>query len=195
MFYDFNLNFYKDILAKKESGNSYTKDSGNGAYGKYQFLEQTIVSISKILNLPVPSIQEFLSNPVLQEKYLKALIQDSLDYIRNNNLEQFFGKEISGMGNGIETKINVYGLIAGIHLSGANNLKNFLDYGTDKSDANGTYISDYVAYFSKATMGLKKKSDFINNGDNNPKIELILTAIETSLKNLNKLLSELKNAD
>jgi len=146
---NFNVDTYKKLLGYKESGGNYNIDTGNGAYGKYQFLYATIVSIAKKLNEPIPTVQQFLNSPAMQERYLKALIEDSLLYIQNNNLTRYEGMIKEGQGNKIKTEINLYGLVAGIHLGGAYNLKNYLEKGIDKADSLGTYISDYVPFFQK----------------------------------------------
>jgi len=192
---NFDINTYKDLLAERESGNNYTTNTGNGAYGKYQFLKSTIKGIANILNEEVPSIDEFLHSPQLQERYLDALVRDSLNYISNNNLESFENVSITGQGNNITALANIYGLVAGIHLGGARNLKDFLRNKEDKKDSNGTYISDYVALFSDK-FDVKKKSNLDNSSNNIPdaikkKLTLIIFESIESINKTNEILKKL----
>ena len=192
---NFDINTYKDLLAERESGNNYTTNTGNGAYGKYQFLKSTIKGIANILNEEVPSVDEFLHSPQLQERYLDTLVQDSLNYISNNNLKIFQGQLKTGKGNEVTANINLYGLVAGIHLGGAKNLKEYLELNIDKKDSNGTYISDYVALFSDK-FDVKKKSNLDNSSNNIPdaikkKLTLIIFESIESINKTNEILKKL----
>ena len=164
---NFDLKTYKQLLGYRESSDSYLTNIGNGAYGKYQFLLPTIKSVARLLNIQEPTVDEFLHNPKMQDRFLEALVYDSLNYLKNNNLEQFIGQVRTGSGNKITTPINIYGLIAGIHLGGAGNMREYLRNNLDKSDhtntqTGGTYISDYVTSFSEAFN--EKKRQMIAGG-------------------------------
>ncbi len=197
----FNLDTYKNLLGYKESSGSYQTNTGNGAYGKYQFLPSTIRGIANLLNEMPPTITDFLNSPQLQDRYLKALVEDSLSYIKNNNLKVFEGAEREGQGNKIKSKINIYGMVAGIHLGGAGNFRDYLTKGIDKSDntnrsTGGTYISDYVTFFSNK-IDVKKKStpDNSNNIPDTVKEKLTIVLEQSIQQNeiLQKILNDLKD--
>lgn len=147
---DLNYNLYKDILGKMESNNDYKKVNSIGALGKYQFMTNTLNNLKRIYDLPAWNYPDyFLDHPELQEQYENALILDSLTYIDNNHLNTYDGKIISGSIRFpyITTKLNVYGMLAAIHLSGSSSLNLFLKTGYDDNDGK-TSLSDYAAYFS-----------------------------------------------
>lgn len=142
----FNFDAFGYQLGMSESSNNYQSDSNGIAYGYYQFIPTTIDMISKELNLPTPSIQDFLNNPTLQDTYYKKYASDILNYI-HENMMSYIGQNITGKTNGINTTVNIYGLVAGAWLGGDGNLYRLFYTGYDANDGS-TYISDYVAKFS-----------------------------------------------
>lgn len=141
---------YKKLLAQMESNNNPRAVNSIGALGLYQFMPTTLNSLQVKYNLPTwTSKEKFLNNVDLQQLYEDALIMDSLDYIDQNNLNKYIGQVVSGSKRfkDISTRINLYGLLAGIHLAGSGNLLKFLKFGKDYNDGL-TSISDYIAYFS-----------------------------------------------
>lgn len=150
---------YKSLLAQMESGNNYKKTNLIGALGKYQFMPATLNNLKSVYNLPNwYNANYFLIHPELQEIYIDALINDSINFIEANNFNKYFGLTISGSKRfkTITAPLNIYGMLAAIHLSGSGNLKRFFDSGYDPNDGL-TSLKDYLAYFSK------NLSDGLNN--------------------------------
>lgn len=143
---EFNWNGFSFQLGLSESSNNYKAVNSIGALGKYQFMPTTIRDISNRYNLSVPSKEEFLNSPDLQEKYFKIYVNELKSYMEKN-LSSYLGKNIIGKSNNISTKINMYGLIGGGWLGGAGGVYNYLVHNIDRSDGR-TYISDYIAKFS-----------------------------------------------
>ena len=153
---------YKKLLGQMESGSknfpdgNYTATNGIGALGKYQFMPTTLNALKYLYSLPDwRNDNYFLSNPELQEVYLNALFDDSLNFIKNNNLNAYSGKVVTGRKRfkNITTPINEYGMLAAIHLSGTGNLKRFFLDGHDPDDGL-TSLSDYLVYFSSKLSSL-----------------------------------------
>lgn len=142
---------YLAWLGKKESSNDYAAKNSIGALGKYQFMPATLNTLQTKYNLTKwISATNFLSNPALQELYALYHVKNSLTQIENAGLSQYIGKTITGGKRlrDVTAKINIYGLLAGIHLGGLGGLTDLLLKGKDRND--GDYaVSDYVAYFSK----------------------------------------------
>lgn len=147
----FDYYSYTNLLGQLESSSNYKAKNSIGALGKYQFMPSTLNALKNLYQLPDwKNAEYFLNNPSLQETYENYHIADGLAFINANNLKQYLGKDIKG-GKRFKTvfaKINIYGLLAGIHLAGGGNLKKFLEQGKDYDDGK-TAISDYIAYFSK----------------------------------------------
>jgi hypothetical protein len=144
---------YKQELAKTESGNNYRATNSAGALGKYQFMPTTLTTLQYRYNLPPwLNVENFLSNGNLQEKYIDALILDSVKFINRNGLSKHYGKIVTGSMNpamkNISAPITKYGLLGAIHLSGGGNVLNFFSTGYNPNDGH-TSLSDYMAYFSK----------------------------------------------
>jgi hypothetical protein len=147
---NFDQNKYKRLLGEMESNNNYKSVNPIGALGKYQFLKPTLNGLKNIYSLPDwKSASYFLNNPEIQELYETTLIADSLGFIERNNLKLYIGKQVAGTirFKNIKTPLNLYGMLAAIHLAGTNALKDFLINGTNPDDGN-TSLSDYAAYFS-----------------------------------------------
>jgi len=149
--FNFDYSGWQYQLGLSESNNNYLRTNSIGALGRYQFMPTTIRRISEQRGLTIPTNDEFLRNTILQDDYFHYMTDQLKTYIENN-LFSFYGKQVTGKTNKINTTINIYGLLAGGWLSGQGNLINFLYYGKDISDGDrdeGTYISDYIAKFSK----------------------------------------------
>jgi len=157
---NFDLKKYSDLLGEMESKNNYKIINGIGALGKYQFMPTTLNSLEYHYNLPAwKNAAYFTSNPELQETYLKALVNDSLQSIQRNGLDSYYGLNVHGRLRfpNLQAPVNVYGLLAAIHLSGAGNVKKYFKDGYDPDDG-FTSLSDYLTYFSS-----KIGSSFINS--------------------------------
>lgn len=166
----FNQEKYKFLLGEMESKTNYSIENNIGALGKYQFMSNTLNSLQSNYGLPAwKNKNYFLSSPLLQEQYEDAYIKDSLSFIKRNDLEKYLGKIVKGSKRfkSITSPLNIYGMLAAIHLAGATGLKNFLLFGTNPDDGL-TSLSDYAAYFSN------KLSTF---GNMSPVIFALLPAV------------------
>jgi hypothetical protein len=147
---------YIELLGYMESKNNYSIQNSIGALGRYQFMPNTLNSLQRLYNLPAwNNANYFLSSPGLQDKYINALIDDSLAAIKRNDLEKYLGRQVTGSKRfkTITAPLNLYGMLAAIHLSGVNNLKQFLLIGVNPDDG-FTSLSDYAALFSSKLTGL-----------------------------------------
>jgi hypothetical protein len=145
---NFDYNKFADALGLSESSNSYTITNGI-AYGRYQFTPDTIVTVSNLLNENTPSLDNFISNPNMQDTYFKTYVDYLINRINNNStVKSQIGNFIIGKTNGITANINIYGLVAGDWLGGPGGDENLFINGYDANDGR-TYISDYIAKFSK----------------------------------------------
>lgn len=146
----FNFQKYKTLLCEMESKCDYTAVNPGGALGKYQFMPSTLNGLKNLYSLPAwNDANYFLSHPDLQELYFSSLVANQLDTITTNNLNVFYGRFVTGSMRfkNITAKINVYGVMAAMHLSGAGNVERFFSTGYDPNDGQ-TSLSDYMAYFS-----------------------------------------------
>lgn len=149
--YMFEKNKYKQLLGMMESNNNYKAYNPlSGALGKYQFMPSTLNSIKNNYFLSDwIDKNSFLDNPLLQERYEDVLIEDTLNFINNNNLIQYLGTTVTGSKRfpNILSKVNIYGMLAAAHLSGVGNLQNHFLLGSDPNDGQ-TSLTDYLAFFS-----------------------------------------------
>lgn len=131
------FNGFKEALAFKESQGKYHSVNTLGYLGKYQFGSST-------LNLMgIYDMEEFLDDPILQEKAFEANIARN-KWILRRDIKRFNGKVIGGV------KITESGILAAAHLAGAGNVKKYLrSYGQiDVTDAYGSNISYYMKKFA-----------------------------------------------
>ncbi|MCA0959365.1 hypothetical protein LCL86_09945 [Muricauda ruestringensis] len=131
------FNGFKEALAFKESQGKYHRVNTLGYLGKYQFGSST-------LNLMgVYDMDDFLSNPELQEKAFEANIARN-KWILRRDIKRFKGKTIGGI------QVTESGILAAAHLAGAGNVKKYLrSYGqNDVTDAYGSSISCYMKKFA-----------------------------------------------
>jgi hypothetical protein len=127
---------FKEAVAFKESQGKYAAVNTLGYLGKYQFGRTTLHRFN------IYNTQEFLKNPILQEKAFVALCQVN-KWILRKDIKRYIGKTM----NGIE--ITESGILAAAHLSGAGNVKKFLRSNGSKSfsDAYGSSIQSYLKKF------------------------------------------------
>lgn len=154
---------YIELLGLMESGNDYSIENSSGYLGRYQFGTSTLNSLQNTYNLPAwKNKTYFLSNPNLQDTYIKALIKDTLTYISKNNLAIYNGRVVTGSMRfkTIQAPLNIYGMLAAAHLAGAPALKKFLIDGTNPNDG-FTSLSDYAALFSSKLTGLSNLAPLI----------------------------------
>ena len=86
--------------------------------------------------------QEFLRDPILQEKAFVALCKVN-KWILRKDIKRSVGKTINGI------KVTESGILAAAHLSGAGNVKKFLRSNGSQSfsDAYGSSIKSYMKKF------------------------------------------------
>lgn len=115
----------------------------------------------------INSKSDFLNNPKVQYEVIKEWIGYLCKQIRNNNLNEHFGRTIQGV------EVNESGAIAGMHLVGIGGLGAFLGFskfsGEKQTDGNGTHIKKYIQDFGgfdleqccnrKIYINLKDKND------------------------------------
>ena len=128
---------FKEAVAFKESQGKYATVNTLGYLGKYQFGSSTLQRFN------IYNTQEFLKNPILQEKAFVALCKVN-KWILRKDIKRSIGKTINGI------KITASGILAAAHLSGAGNVKKFLrSNGSQRFfDAYGTSIQSYLKKFS-----------------------------------------------
>lgn len=148
---------FKYLLIDSESSGNYRANNGI-AFGLYQFTKSRIETVATYLGEAIPSIEWFLADSTMQDRFFLAHIELILAYIEKHNLLRFEGKIVKGKNKyPIETAINIYGMVAGAHLGGEWGMRDFLENGNDRKDSLGTYVSDYVAKFSNKMIGILEK--------------------------------------
>ncbi|MFB1038863.1 MAG: peptidoglycan-binding protein LysM [Polaribacter sp.] len=127
---------FKEAVAFKESQGKYEVVNTLGYLGKYQFGRTTLHRFN------IYNTQEFLKDPVLQEKAFVALCKVN-KWILRKDIERSVGKTINGI------KVTESGILAAAHLSGAGNVKKFLRSNGSQSfsDAYGSSIKSYMKKF------------------------------------------------
>jgi len=141
----FGYDAFARQLGYSESSNRY--DVSFPALGRYQFTRDTIDTIQRQLNMSVDTAT-FLTTPSIQDLFYRTYVKNILDNIYNSSLKTEIGKTITGKGNGITAIINIYGLVAGAWLGGIGGLNNLFYHNYDANDGH-TYVSDYIAKFSR----------------------------------------------
>ncbi len=128
---------FKEALAFKESRGNYFSVNTFGYLGKYQFGKETL----KMIGIRNP--QQFLKNPVLQEKAFIANTSRN-KWILRRDIKNFVGKRING------TVVTESGILAAAHLAGPGSVKKYLrSYGINNfADGYGTTVQYYMKRFS-----------------------------------------------
>lgn len=155
-----NYSVFTKLLVNSESEGNYRANNGI-AFGLYQFTKSRIATVATYLNEAIPSIEWFLNDREMQDRFFLAHLELILAYIEKEKLLDFAGKKVTGKNKyPNEATINIYGIVGGAHLGGEYGVKQFLKYNIDRKDKFGTYISDYVAKFSDQmdkALEVKKK--------------------------------------
>lgn len=127
---------FKEALGFKESQNDYKRINKFGYLGKYQFGRSTL------LLLGIKDTDEFLNNPVLQEKAFKANASRN-KWVLRKDIKRFEGKVVNGV------TITESGILAAAHLAGPGSVKRYLRSGGVEGfrDAFGTSIRSYLKKF------------------------------------------------
>ena len=128
---------FKQALAAKESNGLYKIVNSYGYIGKYQFGKLALRSIG------IYDSEEFLNDPLLQEKAFDALIAKN-KWILRDEIKAFVGKRINGV------RITESGILAAAHLGGAGSVRKFLKSNgiNGFKDGFGTSIVSYMKKFS-----------------------------------------------
>ena len=127
---------FKEALGFKESQNDYKRINQLGYLGKYQFGRSTL------LLLGITDTDEFLNNPVWQEKAFVANASRN-KWVLRKDIKRFNGKMINGV------KVTESGILAAAHLAGPGSVKSYLRSGGVEGfrDAFGTSIRSYMKKF------------------------------------------------
>ena len=143
---------FKEALAVKESDGDYKTVNSYGYMGKYQFGKGTLKYIG------LKNTQDFLNNPVLQEKAFVAYVQKN-KWILRKEIQKYAGKTIRGI------LITESGILAAAHLGGAGSVQDFLRSNGNVSfvDGYGTDIKTYLKAFANYDLTTIK-------AEKNPKI-------------------------
>ena len=163
---------FLDVIADKESTNDPEKVNTIGYMGKYQFGE---IALKDILKQKPGESDEDYENRIKaywpknfgkvrtdadfnffksrfkskgvdfwpehkQDMAMKQLLKNNKAYL-GDYVDKWVGKKKNGI------KITLSGLLAGAHLLGPSNVKNFLDNGTIAKDGYGTPITEYIEKF------------------------------------------------
>ncbi|MEC8884042.1 MAG: peptidoglycan-binding protein LysM, partial [Bacteroidota bacterium] len=107
---------FKEALGFKESQNDYKRINQLGYLGKYQFGRSTL------LLLGITDTDEFLNNPVWQEKAFVANASRN-KWVLRKDIKRFNGKVINGV------KVTESGILAAAHLAGPGSVKSYLRSG------------------------------------------------------------------
>ncbi|SEP54967.1 peptidoglycan-binding protein LysM [Flavobacterium urocaniciphilum] len=128
---------FKQALAAKESAGLYDLVNAYGYMGKYQFGRSALRTIG------IYDFNNFLKNPVLQEKAIHALLSINKWELRRE-IKKYSGRVI----NGIE--ITESGLLAAAHLAGASSVKTYLRSNGKNGfkDGFGTSLRSYIKRFN-----------------------------------------------
>ncbi|WP_413512643.1 peptidoglycan-binding protein LysM [Myroides odoratus] len=128
---------FKQALAARESNGLYRIVNSFGYIGKYQFGRLALRSIG------IFDSDEFLNDPLLQEKAFDALVAKN-KWILRNEIKTFDGRRIDGI------KITESGILAAAHLGGAGSVRKYLKSNGANSfrDGFGTSIKTYLKKFS-----------------------------------------------
>tara|TARA_R110002020_G_scaffold198544_5_gene399694 strand:- start:139 stop:792 length:654 start_codon:yes stop_codon:yes gene_type:complete len=127
---------FKEALGFKESQNDYKRINKFGYLGKYQFGRSTL------LLLGVTDTEEFINDPVLQEKAFIANASRN-KWVLRKDIKRFEGKVVNGV------LVTESGILAAAHLGGPGSVKRYLRSGGVEGfrDAFGTSIKSYMKKF------------------------------------------------
>ncbi len=129
---------FKEAIAFKESRGDYGVVNQFGYMGKYQFGKGTLA----LIGLKKINREEFLTNPVLQEKAFYANLSRN-KWVLRRDIKWFEGKRMNGV------MVSESGILAAAHLAGPKAVKRYLRSGGVEgfADAFGTTIRYYMKRF------------------------------------------------
>ncbi len=152
------FNAYRQALAGIESGGGnygIVGGAGNKYNGAYQFGNAAMQDAAKALGVPVPSREEFLKNPEMQEKFLDAFTS------QNHKTLMKISPEYRNMSP--EERLGVLGYA---HNQGAGGAANWLKTGQAGKDGFGTLgtkYSDEIKTQLDKTKGDQSLADAVGN--------------------------------
>ncbi len=128
---------FKEAVGFKESQNDYSRINKFGYLGKYQFGRSTL------LLLGVTDTDNFIKDPVLQEKTFIANCARN-KWVLRKDIKRSVGKMINGV------RVTESGILAAAHLGGPGSVKRYLRSGGVDGfrDAFGTSIQSYMKKFA-----------------------------------------------
>jgi hypothetical protein len=113
---------FREALGESESGGNYGIVNKEGYSGKYQWGPDRLADYNKAMGTSY-SMEEFLSKPAVQEDAQAWHESDIMDYVFNEGLDRYLGKNVAGVTMTPES------LIAMAHLGGKSGMKNFVESG------------------------------------------------------------------
>jgi len=143
--YDYDL--YRTRMAVLESSSSYTALNQFGYLGMYQFGRSTLKGLRRSGYLKISNremiTKNFLSNPELQERAMKALTDHNIKVLTRYGLMKYIGSEVKGV------EVTLSGMLAASHLVGPNAVKKLIKSNgiINKADGNGTTALKYLNEF------------------------------------------------
>jgi hypothetical protein len=134
---------FREALGESESGGNYGIVNKEGYSGKYQWGPDRLADYNKAMGTSY-SMEDFLGNAAVQEDAQAWHEADIMDYVFNEGLDRYLGKNVAGVTMTPES------LIAMAHLGGKSGMKNFVESGGEynPSDSLGTSLRDYAQKFS-----------------------------------------------
>lgn len=147
---EFNLNDYSDI-AKSESSNdpteTRTNDDGKIYSGKWQFGDARLAEVNAAMGTDFTAETFNTASEITQDEVATWHFKDILQYIEDNDLDAYIGKEINGV------RLTEKSLVAVAHLGGRGGLKKFLQTNGEYNppDQLGTTLTKYAEQFSGAS--------------------------------------------
>lgn len=134
---------FKEALGMSESGGNYGTVNSLGYSGKYQWGQGRLDDFNNAMGTNY-SMDEFLSDPNLQERAQDWHETDIMDYVFEKGLDKYLGKNVAGV------EMTPEAMKAMAHLGGKAGMRRFIESGGeyDPEDAYGTSLRDYAAKFS-----------------------------------------------
>ena len=134
---------FREELGRSESGGRYGVVNREGYTGKYQFGPARLADYMNATGQKF-SMAEFKNNPALQERVQSWHEGDILNYVADNELDQYIGQVVGGV------KITPQAMLGMAHLGGKSGMRRFLETGGEYNpeDSNGTSLRDYGQRFS-----------------------------------------------
>jgi hypothetical protein len=149
---EFNLADYSD-LARSESSNdptdTRTNEDGEIYSGKWQFGDERLAEVNAAMGTNFTAKTFNTTSEKIQDEVASWHFKDILQYIEDNDLDSYIGKEINGV------RLTERSLVAVAHLGGRGGLKKFLQTNGkyNPPDELGTTLLKYAKAFSGEASG------------------------------------------